>query len=216
MPRLPLINRIKATEILDSDIIEINRKIPGRPGGTMLGLKTTVGELGTGSGVSCVAIDALWSEVTGKSFLEEASTKLSLLPIFPSVSCYGPFSKGCPLQWITTSFEPKYSSLDILKGIIAQSKEQWVTEAFGIPDLVSEYRKVWTTYVTNLEALDKIFIELKSRIEVVINDWNKISGGQMCVTNLTKYIDTINIIRVVTTQAIADANDKINYLQSNI
>ena len=27
MPRLPLINRIKATEILDGDIIEINRKI---------------------------------------------------------------------------------------------------------------------------------------------------------------------------------------------
>lgn len=212
MPRLPLINRIKATEILDSDIIEINRKIPGRPGGTMLGLKTTVGELGTGSSISCVAIDPLFSEESGKSFLEEASTILSVLPILPSVSCYGPFSKACPLQWITTSFDPKYSSLDILKGIIAQPKEQWLAEAFGIPLLLGQYQDVWVAYVRDLQLLDKIFIELKSKIQDVMQSWNESSGNQMCVTNLTKYIDTIGIIRAVITEGIADGDDKINYL----
>ena len=214
MPRLPLINRIKATEILDSDIIEINRKIPGRPGGTMLGLKTTVAELGVGGSASCVGIDFIGESLRGY-FLDEANTALTALPTLPSQSCYGPSERSCSMDWITKSFKPNTNAIDKINEIIAQPKEQWIVDDYNSEVLWDLYRNIWQAYDKQLDVVQDTFNQILNAALNLFDTLDNESGGLMDLSCLTTYIETVNSIQNVLNAAKADATDKAAYIFNN-
>ena len=215
MPRLPLINRIKATEILDSDIIEINRKIPGRPGGTMLGLKTTVAELGVGGSASCVGIDFPGEGPGSGTLLETANTTLTALPTLPSQSCYGPSERSCSMDWITKSFKPNTNAIDKINEIIAQPKEQWIVDDYNSEVLWDLYRNIWQAYDKQLDVVQDTFNQILNAALNLFDTLDNESGGLMDLSCLTTYIETVNSIQNVLNGAKADATDKAAYIFNN-
>lgn len=212
MPRLPLINRIKATEILDGDIIEINRKIPGRPGGTMLGLKTTVAELGVGGSASCVGIAF---PVEQGYLLEEANTFITALPTLPSQSCYGPSKRSCSMDWITESFKPNPKAINKINEIIAQPKEQWIVDDYNSEILWDLYRNIWQLYDKQITVVQDTFTQILNEASILFDTLENESGGLMDLSCLTTYIETVNSIKNVLDEAKADATDKAVYIFNN-
>lgn len=206
MAKLPLINRKIPVKLLDTDLIEVNRRLPD---GEIIALKINRTDIAEHNAVPEIDV---YEEGKG-SFTQIMRRIINIVPILPSRSCYGPKKHISEILWINNSFEIDLKSLALLDEVKSDRKEDWIKETYGVPDIRDSYANLHLAWKNNLS-------EVKANLDAIILDRqiyiDTIDSLNPCIPKkiscIRKYVENANLLKDRLQEAIANATEKLNYI----
>jgi len=207
MSKLPLVNRKTPVKLLDTDLIEVNRRLHN---GEIVALKINRTDITEHNTVP--EID-YYEEGKG-SFTDKMRKVLYQIPVLPSKTCYGYQKYISEILWINNSFEIDLKSLEILDDVKSDTKESWIKETYGQETTRQAYVSAHNKWRAGLD-------EVKQILEVILNDkqnyLNSVDGMNPLIPKqlscLRKYVASLDSLKNILTEALANATAKVNYIE---
>jgi len=206
MSKLPLVNRKTPVKLLDTDLIEVNRRLHN---GEIVALKINRTDIAEHNAIPEIDV---YDEAKG-SFTQTMRRSINIVPILPSRSCYGPKKHISEILWINNSFEIDLKSLALLDEVKSDRKEDWLKETYGdmaIRDSYVNIHQTWKSGLTDVKAvLDTLILDKQTYIDTIDSLNPCIPKSISCVR---KYVENANLLKDILEEAIANATAKLNYL----
>jgi hypothetical protein len=193
MAKLPLINRKSPIKLLDTDLIEVNRRLPD---GEIIPLKINIADISYKTKLP--EID-FFSE--GQSLMEDLRAALKFIPILPSKSTYGPKKHiGGQALWINNSFDVHLDTLDLLKEATADSEREWWLFRGDDLALALALASVWDKYGLDMGNVQEIVTTLIDTVDSTIAEFSEFNT--INISSLKKYGENLKEVSAIATEAV--------------
>ncbi len=213
MSKLPLINRRSPIKLLDTDKIEINRKLPN---GDIIALKINVSDISRKCKLP--GLDVFDPENKDASVTKALRSAVNSLPILPSRSGYGIVRSIGEILWINNSYEPDLLSLALLKEVEKDTAKEWWAE-IGVAGPLSEpLRKeaieVHLAFIDTLNQAKAIIVSMAAALDNRKTDLLNWTSKNINVSALETWLISSEIVKTAIDKTVADTNAKVEYLKN--
>ncbi len=205
MPRYPRVNKPKANQILDTDLVDVVRLLPN---GDVISLKANLkdfkakGGLGGESYPEIGPFSTLW---------EDLYNEANQVPVLPTESTYGYAKVIKGYKLITPSLELDSSVID---EVMATSQQAWLDEidkisnAGGSLQFAQGFLDIHQDWKSQVNALETIVTTIKAEIEQLLSHIND-TNIAYDVSGLQKALSSVNAAITLLNTAIVDLDSKI-------